>query len=887
MKKFDIFYFSGTHWDREWYQDAQSYRYRLVRMIDRLLDLFDKDPEYQTFHFDGQTIVLEDYTEIRPEMKEKLRGLIKDRKILIGPWYVMPDEFLVSGESLIRNLMKGHKLASEWGTEAWKYGYICDIFGHIAQMPQIFKGFGINYSALGRGMTEGDPAFFRWQAPDGTEVYNFTLDPDHGYASYYYTYRFEEDKSVNNPKVLENIRGYIDAERARSAQPIVVLMDAIDHSEASVHTTDYIKKIAEMYPDANVHHINLCEQGEMLEKYHDELPVICGEINKTAQMQHSYLHLITHTLSSYYTIKKENDECQNLLEKETEPLCALARLEGVNLDRSFVNVAYKHLLQNHPHDSICGCSVDQVHMDMKYRFAQAKEISNVMQGDFYDRLVRKDDKDLGDEYESILTLHNVLPFDVTRTVTVDIEFEPEYPTQYQEPFGYEFINSFKIFDAEDNEIPYQVVDIKRGSRRRLYNLPNEVLKDIHTVSFKANLPACAMTEYKIVQSKTPVRYLKKMKSGMNYAENEYIRLDILANGSLQITDKKTGKVYTKLGNLVDDGEIGDGWFHANPVKDSAVNSVGCAAVIEKVESGPSRCVFKVTRYMEVPEEVITDTFGKRRSDNKVTLKIETYVGLSEESRYVDVALEYDNIAKDHRLRLMIPTGIENDKYFAGQAFYCCERKTSINYDTATWRETDPYEKAMNGIVGKRDKDGSGIAFVSAAGLHECAGFDDDEGTIGVTLSRSFRKTVGTNGEVGGQINGKLSYKFLFAILDEDVEYADLLKMQDIMAAPLRPVVSNVKCGTKISPAVSKIEVGSKAIETSVIKWAEDDDALIVRVFNASEKESEGFISLASDIKKAELVTLNEEYVSDAKVEDNKVKFTLTPWRIATFKIYVK
>ena len=114
MKKFDIFYFSSTHWDREWYQDFQSYRYRLVKLVDKLLDLFDKDPEYKTFHFDGQTVVLEDYSEIRPECKERLKTLISEGKILVGPWYVMPDEFLVSGESLIRNLMQGHALGTDF-----------------------------------------------------------------------------------------------------------------------------------------------------------------------------------------------------------------------------------------------------------------------------------------------------------------------------------------------------------------------------------------------------------------------------------------------------------------------------------------------------------------------------------------------------------------------------------------------------------------------------------------------------------------------------------------------------------------------------------------------------------------------------------------------------
>ena len=286
-KEFDVFYFSSTHWDREWYQDFQGFRYRLINMVDALVDLFDKDENYKTFHFDGQTVVLEDYCEISPEKKERLKELIKERKLLIGPWYVMPDEFLVSGESLIRNLMIGHKIANEWGTEAWKYGYICDIFGHTAQMPQIFKGFDINYSLLVRGTTETDPKFFRWQAPDGTEVLNYKLYEEGGYGNFkQLVYDVCEDKSADNPEIEQKINEYIDMELARSNEPIIVLMDGLDHALACENTSDYIRKIAELYPEARVHHVALCEQGKLLENYRYMLPVIKGELNKTAHFRY-------------------------------------------------------------------------------------------------------------------------------------------------------------------------------------------------------------------------------------------------------------------------------------------------------------------------------------------------------------------------------------------------------------------------------------------------------------------------------------------------------------------------------------------------------------------------------------------------------------------------
>ncbi len=887
MKNLDIFYFSSTHWDREWYQDFQTYRYRLVKLVDNLLKLFDSDPDYETFHFDGQTIVLEDYTEICPEKKEKLRQLIKERRILIGPWYVMPDEFLLSGESLIRNLMKGHEIAKEWGTEAWKYGYVCDIFGHIAQMPQIFGGFDIKYSALGRGTDESSPYYFRWRAPDGSECINYTLDAEHGYGIFRYAYRFEQDQSINNPKIVENIKTYVDNEIKRSNVPVVVLMDGLDHCEAGVHTSDYIKKIAELFPEANIHHIDLTKQGKLVEQYRDELSVVEGELNLTSQFGHSYLTLITNTLSSHYPLKQQNDRCQNLLEKVVEPTAVLAEFDGVDLNRSFVKTAYRHLIQNHPHDSICGCSIDQVHKDMVYRFDQVEEIADVFTGDYLNETFRKNQPVEEKAYNCMLTLQNFLPYDVDKTVTVDLHFKPDYFTRWREPFGFEDINSFKIIDNEGNEIPYQTISVKRNLKKHPYNYAAEIRYDLHTITFRAKMPALAKAEYKIVPNYNASRYLKKLTSGADYMENDYIRVDIQNNGALKLTDKKTGKIYANLCNLVDDGEIGDGWFHANPIDDEVISTAGGNCTISKIESGPDRCVFKVMRNLTVPAEMVESPHCKTRSKDTVTLKFESLIGLSSENRYADVKMSFDNIAKDHRIRMMLPTGITEDKYFVGQAFYCCEREVGLDYDKQQWREI-PYEKATNGIVGKRDKNGNGIAFVSAEGIHECASFDDNEGSLAVTLFRGFSTTYFTNGETLCQRNQPITHTFAIAAIDSDVNYNDILKIQDSLAVNVPCNLATVTADTEIKLYDSAVKVDGENIATSVIKLAEsgNKNEIIVRLFNTCNETSIGSITLAKEIKKAELVNLNEEYISDVTTDGKKLEFALSPWKIATFKLYI-
>src|SRR4029078_4120235 len=169
----DIHVVSHTHWDREWYLTHEQFRFRLVALIDRLLDLLDNDPSYKYFHLDGQTIVLEDYLESRPEQAMRLRNHIAAGRILIGPWYVMPDEFLVSGESLVRNLLRGHRISREYGSPM-PVGYLPDLFGHVGQMPQIWRQFGLANKILWRGFGGPDAGYWGG-APDGSRALGLDL----------------------------------------------------------------------------------------------------------------------------------------------------------------------------------------------------------------------------------------------------------------------------------------------------------------------------------------------------------------------------------------------------------------------------------------------------------------------------------------------------------------------------------------------------------------------------------------------------------------------------------------------------------------------------------------------------------------------------------------
>jgi mannosylglycerate hydrolase len=370
---------SHTHWDREWHRPYQEFRLLLTKAVDGLLAILASDSEYRHFLMDGQTVVLEDYLEMRPERRAELHEHIASGRILVGPWYVLPDEFLVSGEALIRNLQIGYHVAHSFG-QPMKVGYLPDQFGHISQMPQILRGFDIDSAVVWRGLDTLTRSEFRWRSPDGSEV--LALHLPCGY--------FNAVALPDNPERLmvrlETIRSELEP---LATTPYVALMNGGDHFSPQPSLSKVIEMANELLGDAQVSHGSLPEFVQSLrDSYRDngsDWPEVTGELR-----QNRRYHLLPGVLSARMWIKQRNAACENLLEKWAEPFSAWASLEAAQSESatpSFANAdswrqplrqAWKYLLQNQPHDSICGCSVDQVHEEMKTRFDWSEQISQMI-----------------------------------------------------------------------------------------------------------------------------------------------------------------------------------------------------------------------------------------------------------------------------------------------------------------------------------------------------------------------------------------------------------------------------------------------------------------------------------------------------------------------------
>lgn len=387
MKEYTCTIVSHTHWDREWYLPFQVFRLRLVELVDTVLEMLGRDPDFRAFTLDGQAILLEDYLEVRPEREDELRSFVQGGRLLIGPWYVLPDEFLVSGEALIRNLILGRRICGRFGP-VMDVGYTPDPFGHISQLPQILRGVGIDTAVFKRGLSE-EPTVLEWEAPDGSRV--LTIYLREGY-----------DNFAHLP---DDVRGFrrllqrqIDVQRQHSPVRSLLMMNGTDHMFPQPFLPRLIREAEEELDNVKLRHGTLPEfiSDVRAEVDLDQLNVVRGELRSSQRH-----HLLPGVLSTRMWIKQRNARSQTLLESHAEPLAGLTRLLGGHDYRGQLRAAWRLLLKNHAHDSICGCSIDQVHEEMRPRFDGTDQIANEIAVQCLDFLARRIDTRMQGRGESV------------------------------------------------------------------------------------------------------------------------------------------------------------------------------------------------------------------------------------------------------------------------------------------------------------------------------------------------------------------------------------------------------------------------------------------------------------------------------------------------------
>ncbi len=897
MSKRRVHYVLSTHWDREWHQPFQDFRYLLARLLDQVMAGLESGSLRGPFQTDGQSIVVEDYLEVRPERRGQVEEFVRQGRLVVGPWYTIPDEFIVSGEALVRNLRLGRRLVRSLGGQPSNAGFINDTFGHNSQTPQILAGFGIPGGFLWRGTNEVGTRLLRWRGADGTEMPFFRF-AQFGYFDYSVNVRRvrQHELAFDLEEVGKHLRAYIQREAGCTEVDPILLFDGGDHQEWDqeayavvaehlgrdqegfdlVHTSldTYLE---EMVPQAQ--RIGTQVEGELREpgRYFDDTQV-----------------MIPGVLSSRVWIKQANAECQTLLCHWAEPSSALAHLTlGAEVPEGFLEVAWKWLLKNHAHDSICGCSIDAVHEDMKFRFSQTRRIGERLTLEATRGLAAAAAGELASDELSV-TVFNPLPRPLDQSVELTLEIPPDWP-QFNEFFGFEPKPGFRLYAPDGGEIPYQrLAQRMRRSKVRLF--PSQYRQKYEThevdVSLLLSLPALGYTTLRVRadRSRTATRHpaVPGLADSERSMSNEHLQVAIADNGSMTLTDRRTGHVYERLLTYEDSADIGDGWYHGQAVNDQAFLSTASSAAVALVHDGPYRTTFRVRTTMQVPAEFHFDD-SMRRSERLVELAIDSFLTLRPGVPRVEVETLVENGADDHRLRVLFPTGTRAPTYLADTPFDVVERPVALRPDNHLYREleveTRPQQSWSAVYAGDR-----GLALISSGQL-ETAVRDFDERILALTLFRGTRLTVWTDGEPEGQLRGPLHFRYWIAPLQGEPDRAVMCSLGQQLAAGVRSVqldpvdLGIYRAGTADLPAEARfLQVEGPAVLTSM---RHVEGGLEVRLFNPLATEVEAVLGMSSLLSFTRVQPVNLESLptgEEGALVDGEAAITLGPKQIVTLRL---
>jgi alpha-mannosidase/mannosylglycerate hydrolase len=882
-------YIASSHWDREWYEPFQHYRFRLVDVLDSVIDLMERDPEYRYFQTDGQTVLLEDYLEIRPEKRERLKALVQAGRLEIGPWYVLADEFLVSGESLVRNLLRGHQVAAEFGPPL-KVGFVCDIFGHSSQLPQIFRGFGIDTAVVWRGTNPSThPGLFRWQATDGSEVLAYTFE-DRGYGHYQFDVRNPArtpEGRLDLGKAVAGLRKMLAFEGARVPGSHILLCDGMDHIPPEPATSSLLARARKA--GLPISHSHLPEFFAAVRRQRLKLKLARGELRQPGERGN---YVIPGVLSSRIYLKQENARCENLLLQWAEPFGVLAGLLGQEYPAGYLKLAWKYLLRNHPHDSICGCSIDQVHQDMRYRFDQCRLIA-----EWAGRLSLRAIADrtplprLKGEEDFAVTVFNPCGAPIDGVVDLPLYFLSDTANRFQEWFGYEPIVGFRLYDADGGEVPYQRLDVTKlvpfKTYDRLAGYADSKREQVR-VAVRLRIPARGWTTLKCAPTTDKTRSTGTQVGDDHTMENQHLRVQINSNGTIDLIDRAAERTYRNCLTFEERADIGDGWYHGTAVNDELFTSAGSSADIALVHDGFALTTFRVRVVMNVPDRFLLDKQVMRRSGDLVPLTITSWLTLRAGCPYLEVRTEVENTVRDHRLRVLIPTYLAVKTYFADSPFDVVERPIALRPDSHLLNEPELESKPQYSFTAVNDGR-FGLAVI-ATGQPESAVRDLPDRPIALTLFRGFARTVGMEGESGGQMLGRTSHTYWIYPHSGPLPVTELLLLGQRLAGGIECVYTEpprqklLRKRPALPAAGTWLSLGPGPLVVTACKQSEDGAAVILRAFNPTQKAAKQRFEFLTPIKAAYLADLLEEPQHSLSHRGPAVMVSAEPKQIVTLRV---
>ena len=864
-----------THWDREWFLPRAAFHARLILMFDELIDRMHADPAFRTFLLDGQTVLVEDYLRARPERETDVRALVKTGRLQVGPWYVLADELIPSGESLVRNLLLGTADAERLGGRL-DVLYSPDAFGHPAVLPTLAREFGLKYGVLWRGLG-GEPGqerdFFRWRGPDGREILLWHLPPD-GYE----IGAALPGAGARLPDIWTQVRATLVQRAAGKHIPLFI---GADH-HAPHPTLARLRDLLVDLEPASAFRISRLDEFFQAAESASAKPV-AGEL----RWSYGYAWTLQGVHGTRAPLKRRHGQVELWLERLAEPLVALARQAGGGGRdrRAILETAWRTLVRTQFHDTIGGCTADAVAFAAERRLTEvAAYAAELTRGGLMDLAGHDPDvqRERADGSAPRLVLWNPAPrarggvtvADVTlfrRDVLVGPPAEGRLPRRGP---GY---RPFALYGQEGRAIPVQVLAQRLTQERTdaTRHYPDQDEVDQVRIAFRAppvpGLGLAALT----VGAPAPLGRSEDVHVRGRSLANRFVEVVLEPNGALSLVDRRRNERYGELLRLEDAGDAGDAYTYCPPARDRIKPSRG-PITVRRLASGP------LVAALEARWEVL------RGIDARLLVQ------LFADSPLVRVTLDVDNRNRYHRLRARLTTGLAGISATAGAAFGAVER-SAVRVDPAAYPRETPVRTAPAHRYVAAARGGRGLAVLAPA-------FFEYEWTAKGDLLLTLLRAVGDlsradlptrPGHAGwptaipaAQCLGSSRIDLaIVPVTASEVDRGDVLpQLWEDAFLPLHGLW--LRDTGALTPAPANITLEGTGLVFSSLKPAQNGSPLVLRCYNATSRKAAGAWRFSNGVKTAHRVRADEREAVALVLEQrgNIVRFVAEPHEIVSILV---
>lgn len=890
----EVHLLAHTHWDREWYRPATQFQQRLVALVDELLDA----PAPSTFLLDGQAMVLEDYLEIRPERAADLSAQLRAGTIEAGPWYALADELIPSGEALVRNLLAGRRVLRGLRANAPPVLYCPDSFGHPGALPAIAAGFGCALIVVWRGYgggrwPPGDTV--TWRAADGTSALLYHLPRD-GYEAGSHLPAEREPAKARWAR--------LHAELApRSTLGIALLPHGADHHAPQARQGEAIAALESVMAPDRLVHSGLTRFGAALADRGAArpLPQVEGELRDS----YGYTWTLQGTLGTRAMFKRRYAEVERLLLRDAEPWAALARWSDGRARKHLLNRAWRSVLQCHPHDTLCGCVIDDVARAAAVRLDEGAAAAEGVRDAALDVLVGHDPVEARDHvlsWRSVAVLRNRAPRVRHGVAEVDVDVvlaeAPVGPGSGVLPVSPRRAPLVSLGDdaAPAQELDRRLVFAREESPRHYPR--NRLVERRRVLVWVDQVPAYGLRLLSVREGRRrqrtaavpPARseggVVGTGRDGSPAAiDNGFLRVSMDHQGVHLETE---GRAMRQCLTIEGQRERGDLYTHS-PVPETFHEAHLRRARV--TARGPLRAELAAEWTLELPAVRLTSAAGIERLVLASRLTVYTLLQLEAGQPFVRIVVRGANQTTDSRVRLRLRTDVADPRVFADAAFGPVERRpVEVPADESAVEAPVPTGPLHRYLSLFNDDRG---CTVFSDGLTEYESSAD--GSVAITMWRAvgelsrhdLPERPGHAGypvaTPGAQCRGV--FEASLAIFPHGPRTSDqVASIETIADDALLPLVGHTWRTALTPPAlVTGVELTGRGLSVSSIKESDDGEWTVLRCVNVLNEIVAGAWR-HERLSVARLALLDETPQRELPVTDGIVAFEAQPRAIVTLLV---